>query len=92
MAQTRLPHQGTLFVQKHQRPHDTFANVSNLIFSGQAWPIKRTLHPNETLAIQIPCGCSESESQVVVTYTVQLNDTPMMIANLLNSTLLTCRT
>ncbi|KAG4936079.1 hypothetical protein JHK85_050998 [Glycine max] len=27
--------------------------------NGQAWPIKRTLHPNETLAIQIPCGCSE---------------------------------
>ncbi|XP_003530632.1 lysM domain receptor-like kinase 3 [Glycine max] len=69
------------------RPNDTFANISNLIFSGQAWPVNHTLQPNETLAIHIPCGCSESKSQVVVTYTVQPNDTPMMIANLLNSTL-----
>ncbi|KAK7386768.1 hypothetical protein VNO78_27104 [Psophocarpus tetragonolobus] len=69
------------------RPHDTFVNISNLIFSGQAWPDNSTLYPNEKLTIHLPCGCSESDSQVVVTYTVQPNDTLTTIANLLNSTL-----
>jgi len=45
------------------------------------------LHPDENLAIHIPCGCSESDSQIVVTYTVQPNDTPTLIANLLNASL-----
>ncbi|ESW25765.1 hypothetical protein PHAVU_003G063700 [Phaseolus vulgaris] len=69
------------------RPHDTFSNISNLVFSGQAWPVNGTLHPDENLAIHIPCGCSESDSQIVVTYTVQPNDTPTLIANLLNASL-----
>jgi len=62
-------------------------NISNLIFSGQAWPVHGTLHPDENLAIHIPCGCSKSDSQIVVTYTVQPNDTPTVIANLLNASL-----
>ncbi|XP_029128997.1 lysM domain receptor-like kinase 3 [Cajanus cajan] len=71
------------------KPNDTFVNISNLIFSGQAWPVNDTsqLHPDENLRIYIPCGCLESDSQIVVTYTVQPNDTTTMIANLLNATL-----
>ncbi|XP_052725425.1 lysM domain receptor-like kinase 3 [Vigna angularis] len=69
------------------RPHDTFVNISNLVFSGQAWPVNGTLNPDENLAIHLPCGCSESDSQIVVTYTVQPDDTPTMIVNLLNASL-----
>ncbi|XP_061376712.1 lysM domain receptor-like kinase 3 [Gastrolobium bilobum] len=69
------------------RPNDTFFNISNLIYSGQAWPVNSVLFPNDNLTIHIPCGCSESGSQIVVTYTVQQNDTPTSIANLLNATL-----
>ncbi|XP_047174233.1 lysM domain receptor-like kinase 3 [Vigna umbellata] len=69
------------------RPHDTFVNISNLVFSGQAWPVNGTLNPDENIAIHLPCGCSESDSQIVVTYTVQPDDTPTMIVNLLNASL-----
>ncbi|KAL2344376.1 hypothetical protein Fmac_005661 [Flemingia macrophylla] len=71
------------------RPNDAFEKISNLIFSGQAWPVNDTLHlhPDENLTIHIPCGCLESNSQIVTTYTVQSNDTTTMIANLLNATL-----
>ncbi|WVZ23932.1 hypothetical protein V8G54_002476 [Vigna mungo] len=69
------------------RPHETFVNISNLVFSGQAWPVNGTLHPDENLAINLPCGCSESDSQIVVTYTVQPDDTSTVIANLLNASL-----
>lgn len=69
------------------RPNDNFVNISNLIFSGQAWPVNGELHPDENLTIHIPCGCSESDSQIVITYTVQPNDTTTMIANTLNATL-----
>ncbi|KAK7361638.1 hypothetical protein VNO77_03709 [Canavalia gladiata] len=69
------------------KPNDTFEKISDLIYSGQAWPINGIIHPNENLTMHIPCGCSESVSQMVVTYTVQQNDTPTTIANLLSSTL-----
>lgn len=68
------------------RPNDIFSNISDLIYSGQAWPVTGTLFPEDHLSIHIPCGCSENESQIVVTYTVQQNDTQTTIANLLNST------
>ncbi|XP_027362216.1 lysM domain receptor-like kinase 3 [Abrus precatorius] len=68
-------------------PDDTFVDINNLVFSGQAWPIDGELVPNENLTIHLPCGCSEkSDSQIVVTYTVQRNDTPTSIAILLNAT------
>ncbi|KAK7317643.1 hypothetical protein RJT34_02052 [Clitoria ternatea] len=69
------------------KPNDKFVNISDMIYSGQAWPVNDELNQNETLPIHIPCGCSESFSQIVVTYTVQKNDTPTTIANMLNSTL-----
>ncbi|XP_061372766.1 lysM domain receptor-like kinase 3 [Gastrolobium bilobum] len=68
------------------KPNDTFDDINTMIYSGQAWPIDRVLIPNEKLTIHIPCGCSESDSQIVVTYTVQPNDTTAAIANELNAT------
>ncbi|KAK7307238.1 hypothetical protein VNO77_40120 [Canavalia gladiata] len=68
-------------------PNDSFVNINNLVYSGQAWPIDGELVPDENLTIHLPCGCSEkSDSQIVVTYTVQRNDTPTSIAVLLNAT------
>ncbi|XP_020216759.1 lysM domain receptor-like kinase 3 [Cajanus cajan] len=69
------------------KPNDTFVNINNVTYSAQAWPINKGLDPDEDLAIHLPCGCSEkSDSQIVVTYTVQQSDTTWSIATLLNAT------
>ncbi|KAK7407231.1 hypothetical protein VNO78_08961 [Psophocarpus tetragonolobus] len=67
--------------------NESFEDI-NYIYSGQVWPIKGGLDPGEDLTIHLPCGCSErSDSQIVVTYTVQRNDIPASIASMLNATL-----
>nr|XP_027099333.1 lysM domain receptor-like kinase 3 [Coffea arabica] len=67
--------------------NDTFANVSNQIYSGQAWKVggeeNYTAGLNATM--HLLCGCVESDSQIVVTYTVQPLDTLSSIADLLAS-------
>ncbi|KAL2347385.1 hypothetical protein Fmac_001385 [Flemingia macrophylla] len=69
------------------KPNDTFVNINNVTYSGQAWPINKGLDIDEDLTIHLPCGCSEkSDSQIVVTYTVQRSDTPWSISTLLNAT------
>jgi len=70
------------------KPNDSSVEINNIVYSGQAWSINREVDPNEDLAIHLPCGCSEkNDSQIVVTYTVQRNDTPTTIADMLNATL-----
>ncbi|XP_047173627.1 lysM domain receptor-like kinase 3 [Vigna umbellata] len=70
------------------KPNDSSVEINNIAYSGQAWSINREVNPNEELAINLPCGCSEkNDSQIVVTYTVQRSDTPISIATLLNATL-----
>ncbi|KAL9327995.1 hypothetical protein ACSQ67_002998 [Phaseolus vulgaris] len=70
------------------KPNDSSVEINNIVYSGQAWSINREVDPNEDLAIHLPCGCSEkNDSQIVVTYTVQRNDTPTSIATMLNATL-----
>ncbi|KAK7855959.1 lysm domain receptor-like kinase 3 [Quercus suber] len=67
---------------------DTFDKVSIEIYSGQAWKGKANysyLDPKNNLSISLPCGCIESQSQTVVTYTVQDKDTLLSIASLLSS-------
>jgi spore germination protein YaaH len=61
-------------------------DVKNLVYSGQTWQDDINLVANENVTIHIPCGCSEFESEIVVTYTVQQNDTPTSISLLLNAT------
>ncbi|XP_057762060.1 lysM domain receptor-like kinase 3 isoform X1 [Arachis stenosperma] len=68
------------------KPNDNFYDINNFVYSGQAMLINGVLYPGQNLSIHIPCGCSEIESQIVVTYTVQRNDTSSGIAKLLNST------
>lgn len=67
-------------------PNESFVDVNTLVYSGQAWQVNEDLVPNENVTINIPCGCSEFESQIVVTYTVQHSDTPNSIALMLNAT------
>jgi hypothetical protein len=68
------------------RPNESFVDVKNLVYSGQTWQDDINLVANENVTIHIPCGCSEFESEIVVTYTVQQNDTPTSISLLLNAT------
>ncbi|KAE8055389.1 hypothetical protein FH972_012229 [Carpinus fangiana] len=57
--------------------------------SGQAWrdggDDPTLLVPGTNLSIHLPCGCVEIDSQTVVTYTVQEQDTLSRIAALLSA-------
>ncbi|KAM3706300.1 hypothetical protein ACJW31_03G142700 [Castanea mollissima] len=67
---------------------DTSDQVSIEIHSGQAWKGKANdsgIDAKTNLSISLPCGCIESQSQTVVTYTVQDKDTLLSIASLLSS-------
>ena len=67
--------------------NDTFANVSNQIYSGQAWKVggEENYPAGLNATMHLLCGCVESDSQIVVTYTVQPHDTLSSIADLLAS-------
>ncbi|GFY91413.1 protein kinase family protein [Actinidia rufa] len=63
--------------------NDTFVNVSSQIYSGQAWEAggeEDSYVAGEVVPIDLLCGCVESDSQIMVTYTVQLHDTLSDIA------------
>ncbi|KAL6351513.1 hypothetical protein AAG906_040867 [Vitis piasezkii] len=67
---------------------DTFVNVSGQIYSGQAWSFggeESKFIEGHEVDIYLPCGCVERKSQIVVTYTVQLDDTLSDIATLLSA-------
>ncbi|KAJ7953571.1 LysM receptor kinase [Quillaja saponaria] len=66
---------------------ETFAGVSNRIYSGQAWQVEEKGLIPEDLPIHLLCGCVESNSQIMVTYTVQLHDTVAGIATQLSAQL-----
>lgn len=70
--------------------NDTFVNVSSQIYSGQAWPVggeNTSYKTGEVVPVHLLCGCVESDSQVVVTYTVKEHDTVSDIANRLSSSI-----
>ncbi|BFG16357.1 hypothetical protein CerSpe_026310 [Prunus speciosa] len=70
------------------KPSDTFYDVSNQIYSGQPLSVKEELkkfNPGADFPIHLPCGCVESDSQIVVTYTVQEHDTLSDIGTLLSA-------
>ncbi|XP_016647040.1 PREDICTED: lysM domain receptor-like kinase 3 [Prunus mume] len=72
------------------KPSDTFYDVSNQIYSGQPLSVKEELPkfvPEANFPIHLPCGCVESDSQIVVTYTVQEHDTLSDIGTLLSAKL-----
>ncbi|GAY36258.1 hypothetical protein CUMW_020980 [Citrus unshiu] len=70
------------------QPNDTFVNVSAMIYSGQAWKVggeENYFIAGVAVPIHLLCGCVESGTQVVVTYTVQQQDTLSIIATLLSA-------
>ncbi|XP_024197374.1 lysM domain receptor-like kinase 3 [Rosa chinensis] len=71
------------------KPSDTFDDVSNNIYSGQVLSVIEERKHNFTIGadfpIHLPCGCVDSDSQIVVTYTVQDKDTLTDIATLLSA-------
>ncbi|KAI7998555.1 LysM domain receptor-like kinase 3 [Camellia lanceoleosa] len=70
------------------QPNDTFVHVSDDFYSGQAWKHggeEGSYQAGEEVQIDLLCGCVENESQIVVTYTVQLHDTVSDIATLLSA-------
>ncbi|KAK9292946.1 hypothetical protein L1049_020928 [Liquidambar formosana] len=67
---------------------DTFDNVSAQIYSGQAWKVEgqeSSFIAGDVVSMHLLCGCVENNSQSVVTYTVQQNDTLSDIATLLSA-------
>nr|XP_011464048.1 PREDICTED: uncharacterized protein LOC105351459 [Fragaria vesca subsp. vesca] len=68
---------------------DTFSDVSNNIYSGQALSVIEEQKKNFTIGsdfpIHLPCGCVDGDSQIVVTYTVQEKDTLTDIGSLLSA-------
>ncbi|KAK9276192.1 hypothetical protein L1049_005723 [Liquidambar formosana] len=71
------------------QPNDTFVNLSYQIYSGQALKVggeENSFVAGNEVSIPLVCGCIEGSSQIVVTYTVQENDTLSNIASLLSST------
>ncbi|MCE0482105.1 hypothetical protein HAX54_040507 [Datura stramonium] len=70
------------------QPEDTFANVSNDIYSGQAWKVggeEKSYRAEDVVTMHLLCGCVDDEPQTVVTYTVQEHDTLSSIGDLLSS-------
>ncbi|KAK6787647.1 hypothetical protein RDI58_016172 [Solanum bulbocastanum] len=67
---------------------DSFANVSNDIYSGQAWKVggeDKSYQAGENVTMHLLCGCVEDEQKTVVTYTVQQHDTLSSIGDSLSS-------
>lgn len=57
---------------------DSFVNVSADYYSNQAWPDGGELgyyKPDAEVPVHLLCGCVQSEAEIVVTYTVQKQDT-----------------
>ncbi|XP_010100381.2 lysM domain receptor-like kinase 3 [Morus notabilis] len=70
--------------------NDTFLDVSAKFYNGQAWNFEEELQyfqAGTNFTMHLLCGCSESDSQIIVTYTVQDHDTLSDIATLLSARL-----
>ncbi|GAA0140664.1 hypothetical protein LIER_01970 [Lithospermum erythrorhizon] len=68
--------------------NDTFFNVSSEFYSGSAWKVggeERSFSLGANVTMHLLCGCVETDTQIVVTYTVQEGDTISDIANLLSA-------
>ncbi|KAI7735499.1 hypothetical protein M8C21_017857 [Ambrosia artemisiifolia] len=70
------------------KQHDTFLNVSDQFYSGQAWAIGdegTNFRANTNVTMHLLCGCAETDAQVMVTYTVEPLDTLSDIADRLSA-------
>lgn len=69
------------------KPNDIFYDVSAENFSGQALDqgVDTNLTAEVNKTFHLFCGCVDNDAQVVVTYTVQPQDTVTMIGDLLSA-------
>ncbi|WRX13581.1 Protein kinase domain - like 10 [Theobroma cacao] len=70
--------------------NDTFAEVSARIYNGQALEVggeEGSFITGNKVSMHLLCGCLESHSETIVTYTVQLGDVLADIATLLSANL-----
>ncbi|WCJ38503.1 protein kinase family protein / peptidoglycan-binding LysM domain-containing protein [Euphorbia peplus] len=83
---TRAYFHDTLYRVKE---NDTFLNVSDWVYSGQAWEVggeQGKFGTGSDFTMHLLCACAEAGSPVMVTYTVQQKDTLSDIARRLSST------
>lgn len=73
--------------QYEVEPGDTPDNVKSNNFSGLAMNVGdgRTLIAGTTIAVHLPCGCSSTAPEGVLSYSVQEEDTLSTIASLFSS-------
>ncbi|XP_022775846.1 lysM domain receptor-like kinase 3 [Durio zibethinus] len=67
--------------------NDTFAEVSTRIYSGQALEVggeEKSFITGNKVSMHLLCGCLETQSETIVTYTVQPGDVLSDIATLLS--------
>ncbi|CAH1414936.1 unnamed protein product [Lactuca virosa] len=64
---------------------EILSDVSDEFYSGQAWDQGTKFKANTNATMHILCGCTETDSQIMVTYTVEEKDTLSDIANLLSA-------
>lgn len=69
------------------RAGDTFFDISDEFYSGQAWEVggEEELFAGDTVPIHLICGCIEVKSQEIETYTVEDHDTLSRIAELISA-------
>ncbi|PSR89559.1 LysM domain receptor-like kinase [Actinidia chinensis var. chinensis] len=74
------------------RSGDTFENITREFYSGQVLKVggeKEKFVNGSAVTLHLICGCVERESQEVVTYTVQKDDTLSGIAEIISTTVTT---
>ncbi|XP_071695654.1 lysM domain receptor-like kinase 3 [Rutidosis leptorrhynchoides] len=67
------------------KPDDTFLNVSDQFYSGQAWEVGTQFINGTNVTMHLLCGCTVTDSQVMITYTVEQHDTLSDIASRLSA-------
>ncbi|GAA0140665.1 hypothetical protein Leryth_022062 [Lithospermum erythrorhizon] len=70
------------------QPNDTFFDVSNKIYSGSTWKVggeEKSYFPGDDVTMHLLCGCVETGTQTVVTYSVQVGDNISNIATLFSA-------
>nr|XP_043638603.1 lysM domain receptor-like kinase 3 [Erigeron canadensis] len=66
-----------------RKPGESVNYITDEYYSGQVWNVSGV--DEEELTVHLVCGCVEDESQNVVTYAIQAEDTLIGVSELLNA-------
>ncbi|KAL4570176.1 hypothetical protein LXL04_025827 [Taraxacum kok-saghyz] len=67
------------------KPGDILSDVSDRFYSGQAWDQGTRFRASGNATMHLLCGCTKTDTQIMVTYTVEEKDTLSDIASLLSA-------